>query len=141
MNFEELYKPFKTAPIGLKAIIVFYGLFLALDVINIIYDFNLNQIVGLILSLLTFFGFLLRWDAVRRICRFLIGFFFVAMWVQLFRSEKFRGIATDNAIYWVIGWILPILMFIYLGRPKVKKLFQEDADKDHPTKAVDTDAA
>jgi hypothetical protein len=92
------------------------------------------------LSLLSTIGFLFRWEAVRLIYRFLIGFFFIIGGVMIFVSDKFRVTATDNAVYWAIAWIVPLLMFFYLGKAELKKLFKGNGNEDDPTRTVDADA-
>jgi len=140
MNHNKINENFKLAPLGLKLIIVLYGAITALDFVYLFDEFNLDRIVALILSLLSTIGFLFRWEAVRLIYRFLIGSFFLTAVVMIFVSDKFRASALENAVYWAIAWIVPIVMFFYLGRAELKKLFKGNGNEDDPTRTVDADA-
>jgi len=126
MNITNYYQQyFKPVPLGLKSIIAIYGIAVFGDIIDLITGFSWGGIFGLFLSIVFFAGFLFRWEALRVFTRFIIGFFFVAMVYEIVTSEKFRAIARENAIYWSIGWIIPIIIFFYLGRPKIKDLFRK----------------
>jgi len=134
----KIIENFKIAPVGLKLIILVYASMVALDVISLIEDFSVGQIVGLLLALVTTFGFLFRWEAIRRIFRFLVGFFFILGIYRFSVSEKFRAAAIENAAFWAITLLVPLAMFFYLGRRDVKAIFKNDNDE-YPTKAVDSD--
>lgn len=134
MKIKGYYQQyFKPSPLGIKAIIVLYGIAVVSDLIDLICDFSLGGVVGLILSFLLFLGFLLRWEIVRVLSRFFIGLFAVGAVYLLFTSEKFRITAMENAIWWSISLVPSAIVFFYLGTKKVKTHFKQPEKADPQT--------
>lgn len=129
---------FKTAPLGLKLIILIYSVMATLDAIYLIEDFSVGRVLTLFLALATTSGFLFRWEAIRGVIRFLIGFFFTLAIYKFLESEKFRAVAVENALFGSITSLVPIAMFFYLGRRDVKAIFKSN-NVDHPTTSLDAD--
>lgn len=126
MEIKEYYQQyFKPSPLGIKAIIVLYGIAVVSDLIDLIFGFSLGGVVGLILSILLFLGFLLRLEIVRVLSRFFIGLFAVGTVYLLFTSEKFRITAMENSIWWSISLVPSVIVFFYLGTKKVKTHFKQ----------------
>jgi hypothetical protein len=134
MEIKEYYQQyFKPSPLGIKAIIVLYGIAVVSDLIDLIFGFSLGGVVGLILSILLFLGFLLRWEIVRVLSRFFIGLFTTVAMYLLLTSEKFRITAKENAIWWSISLVPSVIVFFYLGTKKVKLHFKHHEKTDQQT--------
>ena len=131
----KLIDNFKNSPIGLKLIILGFAFTLAYYLVKIFGSITLKNVICVVTSIIFFTGFLLRWEIVRSITRIFIlisisGQIFVFAMVAM---NLMPNINLQINLKTVIGFSFSItfliLMFYYLGRSEIKRLFSSNINK------------